>query len=222
MTNAHNHHGDGDHGHQDHPGRNAEFCFLFDDGRFKSPDHVVTPARIRQIVGGIPEDTAIVQVEEDGTQVTLQEGQEIRLVTCVQLRHLPRFTRGRRADTDLKLLKRAYPSAHIGPDAGHFIIPDFPLPPGLYTQARTAVLVIIPPTYPTAPPDNFHIAWGLSLASGGAIGAYSGPVDLHGHRWGTFSHHLSAEHWKPGETAETGDNLVSFVSTVHARLREGA
>ena len=70
------------------------FCFVLDDEPYESEKRKVTPQDIRDIVGDIPSNVPIVLVNEDGTQQTLQEGDEIKLVDCEKFKRLPRFRRG--------------------------------------------------------------------------------------------------------------------------------
>jgi hypothetical protein len=206
------------HGHHPHHEHKEEFCFEFDTKGYETKHHEVTPQQIREIVGGIASTVTIVEIMEDGTQRTLQEGQEVHLHRCSKFRKLPRFTRGRgRVGIDLQAVLKEYPSAVVGLNDEYFILPTFQLP-GLYTQTNTDLLIVIPPTYPAAPPDNFYVPWGLSLKSGQAIKDYTGPANLYGREWGTFSHHVDVKTWN----GEGGDSFLTFIATAIARLQEGA
>lgn len=125
-------------------------------------------------------------------------------------------------DHDLAALQLDHATVLVGPNRDHFIIPDCPLPPGLYSQSHRRLLVCIPPTYPTAPPDNFFVEWGLSLATGGTIGNYSGPVSLFGEHWGQYSHHIDAGAWHVSPEPGIGDNLLTYLATCVHRLQQGA
>lgn len=126
-----------------------------------------------------------------------------------------------RLDHDLAAMHREYPSALIGPNRDYFIIPDMRMPPGVYRQTHRRLLVCIPPPYPTAPPDNFFVAWGLALANGGNIGNYSGPVCLYGEQWGQFSHHIDAGAWNVSPEPAAGDNLITYLASCIQRLQQG-
>lgn len=133
-----------------HHHHEREYCFEFDTKPYETEHHEVTPERIRKIVD-LPAGTVIVEILEDGTQKTLQEGEEVHLHHCSKFRKLPRFTRGRtRMATDLGLVKKEYPALFIGPNDEYFLIPGFPLP-DLFTQSSADLLVVIPPTYPPLP-----------------------------------------------------------------------
>lgn len=125
-------------------------------------------------------------------------------------------------ENDFASLQLDIPSVVIGPTRDYFIVPDQPMPSGLYTQNRRRLLVCIPPTYPTAPPDNFFVEWGLALANGASIGNYSGPVSLYGEQWGQFSHHIDAGAWHVSSEPGVGDNLVTYLATCIQRLQQGA
>lgn len=125
-------------------------------------------------------------------------------------------------DHDLDALKREFPSVQISANRDSFILPTFAMPRGVYVQPTRRVLICIPPTYPTAPPDNFFVEWGLALPNGGAIENYSGPVGLCGEQWGQFSHHIDAGAWHVSPDPNIGDNLMTFIATVVQRLQQGA
>lgn len=120
-----------------------------------------------------------------------------------------------RLDDDLALVAREFPDAIIAPNKSYFVLPSFRLPSAVYRQEKIKLRVDIPPTYPSAPPDNFFTQWDLGLASAGTINNYSGPVHREGETWGTFSFH--ADQWDPNV-----DNLLSFLAAVYQRLAEGA
>ena len=213
---------DGHHGQEGHlhHEQGKEYCFEFDTNneakKYETKLHEVTPERIREIVK-LPPGTAIVEILEDGTQRTLREGEEVHLHHCSKFRKLPRFTRGRgRLEADLEAVKREFKNAIIGPNNEYFVLPGFLLP-DLFTQRTTDLLVVASPTYPTAAPANFHVTWGLTLKTGDVVKNYSGPANLYGRIWGTFSHGVAAETWNGDQ-----DNFLNFIATVRARLQEGA
>ena len=194
------------------------YCFLLDEKKFETSKEVVTPEIIREIAG-VPENIPIVQVLRDGTQRQLQDGEEVRLEDCTKLLTLPRFIRGLgRVEAELELVRKLHPSAERTPSG--VVIRDFDLP-DIYRAKSTLLFVPIPPTYPHAPPDNFFVTWGLALRSGQAIGAYSGPVSIDGEQWGQFSFHAKGP-WRAAANPSGGDNLLSFLLVVNARLSEGA
>lgn len=101
------------------------------------------------------------------------------------------------------------------------LLPSWPLPAG-WNVAATALAIILPPAYPTTPPDNFYVASTLRLASGAMPGntslasAVSGlpPGD-----WLRFSWHIEAN-WMPAPEPVAGDNLLTFLASVTQRLAE--
>ena len=192
------------------------FCFEFDGSNFKTEHSTVTAGQIRTIVGDVAPEVPIVQILEDGTQRTLSESEEVQLVVCIRFRRLPRFTRGRdRVSADIEILKKDFKEVTVGANHEYFIIRQLQLPQDLYVQASTDLMVIVPPTYNIAPPDNFYTSWGLSLRSGRAIDNYSGPVELHGAQWGMFSHHVDSTSW-------SNCDFSHFIASAIARLQEGA
>lgn len=120
------------------------------------------------------------------------------------------------------MLLQKWPNAVIGSDERHFILPEYPLPTGVFVQSHIRLLVILSPTYPTTPPDNFYVAWGLALKSGGTINNYSGPTPLYGEQWGTFSFHPEPDGWHAHPNVAKGDNVLTFLTAVRGRLQEGA
>lgn len=206
--------------HVVHPPRG--YCFIIDGEHIEAGEQSsVTPPDIRRIVGGIPPTLPIVQVLEDGKQVQLREDQVVALERCPKLRKLPRFRRGlNRIASEIELLRKEHPDLEVGPDNSYIIIPRFKLPPGVFTQEETTLLIVLPPTYPTAPPDNFYVAAGLTLRSGGTIQNFQKNAKLHGRTWDTFSFYI--EGWNAGATPRDGHNLSTFIAAVVARLQEGA
>lgn len=90
----------------------------------------------------------------------------------------------------------------------------------VWSQDSTDVLVLIPAGYPATPPDNFYVPEGLRSTDGRPPSSYSeGQNTPLGGGWGQFSFH--AKSWSPGATAETGDNLVTYLVMAERRLGEG-
>lgn len=122
-----------------------------------------------------------------------------------------------RLEDDLALLRAEFPNVCVGRQNDHFVLPELELPPGLFTQSTTRLLVVVPPTYPTAPADNFYVGWGLALQAGGSINNYSGPAQLYGEQWGVFSFHVTYGGWNAAH-----DTFLTFLTAVRSRLQEGA
>ena len=122
-----------------------------------------------------------------------------------------------RIKAHLELVRNEFCDVVVGSNHEHFILPKFELPPNLFNIQVTRLLVVIPPTYPTAAPDNFYVTWGLALQAGGAINNYSGPTLLFNEQWGTFSFHVLDGGWNPER-----DSFLTFLTAVRSRLQEGA
>lgn len=195
------------------------FCFVFEDETFQSETEFITVSEIRRIVG-LAAEVPIVAVLPDGTQEQLHEDDKVELEKCNKLKKLPRFVRGfDRVGAELELLKKEFPHAERC-DSG-VLLHDFALPSS-FVQERTMVLVPVSPAYPSAPPANFLVEWGLALRSGEALQNYSGPVTLDGKQWGQFSHRIDKGAWRPSNAPDDGDNILTYVLTVRGRLKQGA
>lgn len=125
-----------------------------------------------------------------------------------------------RWEKELLLLRRKYASVDHGGNMDWVLFKEFSLP-SCWHLRQIDVLVIIPPGYPTAPPDNFYVRGGLHLAGGGSVSNYSeGQQTVLGSGWGQFSFHV--HDWSPAPIPEDGDNLLTFMLGVERRLQEGA
>lgn len=191
------------------------FCFIIDDEQqFSSPEPIITVRKLRAIAG-IPDGTPVVRVNTDGTQEQLRDDDRVELEKCRHFKKLPRFVRGfDRVRAELDLIRRAHGDAEFVDLWLH--VKAFQLP-DLFVQDRVPILVPVPPTYPSAPPDNFLVPWGTALRSGQPLQNYSGPVPAAGAQWGQFSHHIDGGAWRPGT-----DNILTYLLTVQARLLQGA
>lgn len=190
------------------------FCFLVEEEQFSSPEPVITVRKLRSIAG-IPDGTPVVRINADGTQDQLRDDETVELEKCKHFKKLPRFVRGfDRVRTEIDLVRRVHGDAEVV-DIG-LLVRSYQLP-DLFVQDRVPILVPIPPTYPSAPPDNFLVPWGTSLRSGQPLQAYTGPVPAAGSQWGQFSHHIEAGAWRP-----TVDNILTYLITVQGRLLQGA
>lgn len=118
---------------------------------------------------------------------------------------------------EIELLRRKYGEVEHGLNLDWVLFKQFPLPSGWDRQA-TDLLVIIPPGYPTTPPDNFYVRNGLRLAHGGPPGNYSENQSVLGGSWAQFSFH--AQGWNPACERGVGDDLLTFMLAVEHRLQE--
>lgn len=124
-----------------------------------------------------------------------------------------------RIDEELALLRQRYPNAKLGPDGRSILVEDWKLRPG-WNSGQTRLLVVVPPGYPTTPPDNFYTAPELRLADGREPGNASSIVDLVGLKWRQFSYHVEASDWRTHAVITQGHNLSTFFEGVERRLSE--
>lgn len=122
-----------------------------------------------------------------------------------------------RRATEIELLKRKYGELEHGEDHDWVIFKRFPLPPG-WCKEFTELLVVIPPGYPTTPPDNFFVGNGLKTSRGASPENYSENQSVLGASWAQFSFH--AKEWNPAADLDEGDNLLTFLIGVERRLLE--
>lgn len=76
-----------------------------------------------------------------------------------------------------------------------------------------------PAGYPITPPDNFYTDGDLRLSDGRQPGNTSQAEQL-GESWLQFSYHLESGDWRPQANLLAGDNLLTFLVGVSARLAE--
>lgn len=119
---------------------------------------------------------------------------------------------------EIQPLQNKYGALECGPNAEWILFKEFKLPPG-WDREVTELLIIIPPGYPSTPPDNFFVPMGFKLASGAQVANYTeGPMYLE-KQWGQFSYHIDGD-WHPAADILGGDNLLSFTIKVLDRLKE--
>ncbi len=120
---------------------------------------------------------------------------------------------------ELDLLQKSYGEIEYGPNLDWVIIKNLIMPEG-WNRSSTELLILITPTYPQTPPDNFYVPPGLKTVHGNTPGNYSEPVpQIVGRQWGQFSYHLDGE-WHATADIYKGDNLQTFVLKVIDRLKE--
>lgn len=126
-----------------------------------------------------------------------------------------------RRTREVELLKKRYGKVTHDEGATWVIVHDVPLPPG-WSRSTSDVLMTLGAGYPQTAPDNFFVPAGLRLASGGTPGATSANAMQHsGASWDQFSWHANGSWW-PAADVENGSNLLTFMGTVEARLREAS
>jgi len=124
---------------------------------------------------------------------------------------------------EIVLLKGAFPELAIGADLW-CRFPAYKLPPGIWNVETAELAFQIPAQLPGTGPYGFWVRPKLALASGAAISNYIPNVTIPlGAGWGQFSWVL--EPWAPASDINEmtkGTNMVNFVESFAARLREGS
>ena len=125
-----------------------------------------------------------------------------------------------RRKQEIGLLHQRYGELEHGANLDWVLFKSFPMPPG-WNREVTELLVIIPPGYPTTPPDNFYVPNGVRIMADGAErlpANYSENQSVLGGNWAQFSYH--AQGWSPTSNPVDGDNLLTFMLAVEQRLKE--
>lgn len=120
---------------------------------------------------------------------------------------------------EVDLVRHQYGAAEFDSAHGALLIPEFPLPSG-WNRSETWVLILVPPGYPTTPPDNFYTDPGLRLASGSPPSNTSAGQRHAGRSCLMFSYHLESGDWWPGPEPDDGHNLLTFLAGVARRFEE--
>ena len=121
-----------------------------------------------------------------------------------------------RRQKEVTLVKVAHTELEVGPNLDWFILTKLVLPPGWSLDA-TDTLILIPPGYPTTPPDNFYTLPDLRLKNGTMPGSATTASQL-GRSWLQFSYHV--KDWNPHADYRQGHNLLTFLEGVRRRLSE--
>ena len=90
-----------------------------------------------------------------------------------------------------------------------------------WNREAAELLVIIPPGYPTTPPDTFYVRNGLRIVADGVEkipSNYSANQSMLGDNWAQFSYH--AQEWSPTSNPLEGDNLLTFMLAIEQRFKE--
>jgi hypothetical protein len=120
-----------------------------------------------------------------------------------------------RRKSELELVVSQHGDMVSDPQLDWFIINSWSLTG--WNLDSTPLLVLIPPGYPTTPPDNFYTDPTLRLKNGAPPGNSSEQVHLN-RRWLQFSYHV--EEWVPHAEFRKGHNLLTFLEGVRKRLIE--
>lgn len=119
---------------------------------------------------------------------------------------------------ELKLVEEKYGELELGPNKEWFVIKSWPLSSG-WNKPVVSVLVMIPPGYPTTPPDNFYVDNDLLLLDGRGPNSSTPNQNLAGRTWRQFSYHVHSD-WQPDADMLKGHNLLTFLLGVGKRLSE--
>ena len=120
---------------------------------------------------------------------------------------------------ELTCVERQYGGLEVDAQSAWMIVVHYPLPLG-WNKPETKILVLIPPGYPTTPPDNFYTDDDLRLADGSQAANASPGQSAAGGTWQQFSYHVQAGEWQPHAEPLRGDNLLTFMAAVGRRLSE--
>ena len=94
------------------------------------------------------------------------------------------------------------------------ILKDFELPENKFDSAQTDILILLPPSYPDAPPDMFYADPWLKLKSSGTWPAKADQTHKFcGRNWQRWSRHNN--HWRPGI-----DTIRTFIQRIKTALRD--
>lgn len=126
-----------------------------------------------------------------------------------------------RISQELELLRGVFPKLEYS-EAGHWVLlPEYPLPAGMWNPGVTALAFQIPPGLPGQAPYGFHLRLPITLASGAELknttASAEAPV---GGEWLKFS--WSPAEWRPTIDLRSGSNMLNWVLSFNERLREGA
>jgi hypothetical protein len=129
------------------------------------------------------------------------------------------MTRDERLRKELELVERLYGSLEVDERLQWLLVRQYPLPGG-WNREVTWILILLPPGYPTTPPDNFYTDPELRLAAGAQPSNTSG-IQQHAVRASLmFSYHVESGEWKPDADIEEGHNLLTYLEGVAKRLSE--
>ncbi len=127
-----------------------------------------------------------------------------------------------RIETELKLLRKAFPDTEYREEGYWFRIPAYLVPDGIWNVDKVAVAFQAPVGYPGQPPYAFYVQPGLRVkGTDQKPNNYEEPasgVPFEG-VWAKFS--WQHELWRPTADISSGSNLLNYVRTFADRFREG-
>ena len=130
-----------------------------------------------------------------------------------------------RVEEELALVRTAFPAAEFEQhDEVNWVrIPAYPLPSGVYRQGDALeFLAFRIPAQAGEAPYGFWVHPGLELCSGAALGNYTYPTETPwGSDWGQFSWSPEGP-WVPKTEIRSGANMLDFVRSFAARLKEAS
>ena len=126
-----------------------------------------------------------------------------------------------RIESELALLRTAYPALEYRPDGRWVRIASYVVPVGIWSQAQIEICFQIPTGIPGEAPYGFYVRPHLTLANGRVPNNYTYPAPtVFGQDWGKFSWILDP--WTPQADVRAGSNMLDFALSIHGRLKEGA
>jgi hypothetical protein len=187
------------------------------------PKPTITPREIAQL-GGWDITEGVVEIDKDQNERTLQPDEVIHLKSGLKFCKHQRFRRGftsPRIEQEFHLLQGAFPGVTYQETSGAhwFCVPSLSLPPPL-SPDQVQVAFSVTPAHPNALPYGFFVQG--TVKHGDAVittRAVPNQPPFEG-SWTFFS--WTPEAWNPGTTAQTGDNLWTWVRSFRNRLMEGA
>jgi hypothetical protein len=123
---------------------------------------------------------------------------------------------------EMALLQSHFPKATLHETRKWVLIPDWLLPPEVWSYAKVTICFQIPDNYPGQAPYGFYVSPpDIRLKNGKSIGNAS-PVNdpPFGGQWLKFS--WQNQGWIPSADLKQGSNLLNFVNTFRDRLKEGS
>ena len=124
-----------------------------------------------------------------------------------------------RRQQEIELIRREFGDISVGPNLEWIIINRYKLMPG-WNKQEIPVLLIIPPGYPTTPPDNFYTDPELRVGQQNTMAGATSIATMLDKQWLQFSYHVEATDWKPNADLLLGHNLLTFIQGVKQRLSE--
>ncbi len=182
----------------------------------------ITVPEIREL-GKLPTNMPVIEVDlKDNTERTLAETDVVPLKPGMGFGKKVGFKRGsdERVEQELSMLRGLWPDLEYV-KTGHWVrIPRFQAS-DLWASHEPEVCFQIPAGLPGQHPYGFYVRPHMLLTGGGIPESYAFPADTtpFGTGWGKFSWQL--EPWQPHTDPIQGSNMVNFVHSFAARLREG-